>query len=135
MKRSEARKLWQRIAAGELEDDECDSRLMEWLRSTAAAILQADALKASKRRDAIVRAAGLAYRGSDEGQRLQDLVELLVDLPLLDQDGAKREAGRGEAMRTLIQAVRAEGLCEDASDLELRKRIERCLPAKWRDRG
>lgn len=120
--RDVARTMWQRFADGDTDD-----ALLQWMRERAAAIAHADEQPADARRDAIVRAAGLAYKVD----RLAPLVEAIQrsnEFDLLDDRGQPRVPRRGEAMRILIATVRGMGLIdEDVSDPELRKRIERAM--------
>lgn len=114
--------MWQRLAEGE-----SDEELLTWMRQRAAAIVLADQQPAGKRRDALVRALGLAYK-ADTLAPIAEVIRVANDFDLLDADGNPRPPERGEAMRVLIATVRAVGLVgEDVSDPELRKRIDRAI--------
>lgn len=120
--RGEAREMWQRFADGDSDD-----AVLQWMRRRAAAIVQADQQPADARRDAIVRAAGLAYK-VDKLAPLADAITRANEFDALDDEGRPRPPKRGEAMRSLINTVRGLGLVgEEVSDPELRKRIERVI--------
>ena len=122
MNRTEARKHWARVAAGDHHDD---AELQLWLRGVAQAILEADDLPAGVRPGEILRAVGLLGK-IDDRAILREKLQVVDGFPFISDQGQKRKPDRGERIRNLIAHSRASGLIEhDVSDLELKKRIER----------
>lgn len=120
MSRTENLDRWRRVAEGDIDD-----ALMHWLQERAAAIVQADGEPAGSRPDAVVRAAGLAYR-ADHTAHVRRAVETVRDFPLLDEQGNVVEPRRGQSTRIDVDAARAvEPAWADLSDDEIRKRVSR----------
>lgn len=132
MNRSESLKRWQRIAAGALEDPEGSEFdvLHAWIREIAAKVVAADSCPAADRSGALVSAVGLSGKAAAL-EPLREQMEVVDEFSFHDEHGNERPPLRGERMRNLIAIVRASGLVDDeATPDEIRKQLERLLPAK-----
>ncbi len=132
MNRSESLKRWQCIADGALEDPEGFEFdvLHAWIREIAVKVLAADSRAAADRSGALVSAVGLSGRAVAL-EPLREQLEVVDEFPFNDEHGNERPPQRGERMRNLIAIVRASGLVDDeATDDEIRKQLERLLPAR-----
>lgn len=132
MNRTEARALWQRVAAGELESqpDEFDRIFLRgWMREVAAKLLEADDEPvAGKRPGRIVEAVGLTGK-ADGYAALRALVDdAIFDFPVL-VDGAWTEQAQADIVRELVERARALGLLrgEYATDDKVARDLMRDL--------
>lgn len=112
MNRTEALQLWQRIAAGELEDiDQLDPvDLHAWVRQVANQLLEADnEPSAGKRPGRVVAAVGLSGR-VDVYAHLRKLVtDARWDFPMIGEGGVIEET-RGQILRQMVELARTEGI-------------------------
>lgn len=130
MTRTEALTMWRQVAAGYFDDIET----LEWLQEVAKRILVADSdpkkLGSNYRVYEITRAVGLAQK-EDKNAELRRYIEMSEGFfPLEEKNGemVDRSFRRGEEMKLLIEMARSQQLVpEEASDPEVRKRIERIL--------
>jgi hypothetical protein len=121
--------MWKRIAEGDTDTD-----LMRWLHKVARRLLEADEdrknLGPQQRVYEITAAVGLSNK-IDKNEKLRQLIEALegfYPLEEIDGESVPRPFRRGEEMKALIHHARSKGLVpDDASDPEIRKRIERIL--------
>ena len=115
MNRTEARALWLRVAAGDLEHLEHLEQfdlvdLHAWMRQVAKQLLEADGEPDAKRRPGrILTAVGL--RGKvDRYAGLRELVNAPQwDFPLLGEDGVAEET-RAQIVRQMVAQAREKGL-------------------------
>ncbi len=122
MKRSESRKLWERVASGDF-----DAEVLEWLQRTARQVVEVDGLPDAVRPGEMLRAVGLSGR-ADRNAPLRETLEVVDSFPFLDESGEPVSPERGQRMDNLMGIARASGLLrDDPADHELRKRIERML--------
>lgn len=112
MNRTEARALWQRIAAGDLEHlDRVDPvDLHAWVRQVAKQLLDADdEADAGKRPGRVLAAVGLSGK-ADAYAALRELVDdARWDFPLLGEGGAVEET-RAQLVRQMVEMARVQGL-------------------------
>ncbi len=124
-RRSKSRALWQRVSAGDFDND-----LLEWLRVRASELLAADDFPAAKRRDGIVRALDLQYRQNPHSH-VADTVNLVRSFQFLGEDGQERASRRGEETQNMIfWARRADPSWKELGDDEVRKRLARMFARK-----
>ena len=133
MNRTEARALWQRVAAGELErgPDECDRvDLRGWMREVAAKLLEADDEPvAGKRPYRITEAVGLDGK-ADAYAALRALVDdPLYQFPFISADGVWTEQAQADTVRDLVARARSLGLLrgEYATDEKMARDLMRAL--------
>lgn len=112
MNRTEARELWQRVAAGDLEhQDRVDPvDLHAWVRQVAQQLLEADdEPDAGKRPGRVLAAVGLSGK-ADAYAALRDLVnDPRWDFPLMGEGGAVEET-RAQLVRQMVELARTKGL-------------------------
>lgn len=112
MNRTEARALWQRIAAGDLEHhDPADPvDLQAWVRQVAKQLLEADDQpNAKKRPGRVVAAVGLSGK-ADGYAALRELVnDPQWEFPLLVEGGVVEEK-RAQLVRKMVAQARKNGL-------------------------
>ncbi len=113
-RRSAARSLWARVAAGDTDPD-----LQRWLQAVASRVLQADEAGGKHRGDALAAALGL--RGTvDRNAEIRDVVSVFDALEALDP------VRRGHETKALVELLRQRQLVDDlATDDEIRKRVDR----------
>lgn len=113
-RRSDARALWERVAAGDIDAD-----VLAWLQTVAGRVVLADKAGGKHRDRALADALGL--RGAvDRSAEIRQVVEVFDALEALEP------VRRGHETRSLIELLRLRGLLgEEVTDDEARKRISR----------
>ena len=111
MDRTTSRKLWARIAAGDLEGEQYDGvDLHEWVRQVAARLIDADQeTDASKRPGRVLSAVGLTGK-VDSYAALREIVnDPLWDFPMIGEDGEVEEM-LAQLVRQIVELARMKGL-------------------------
>lgn len=119
MNRDEARQLWARVAAGDLErvDPEDPVDLHAWVRQVASKLLEADELTSGQRPDAIVRASGLAGK-RDAYPELREMVQdVRWDFPV-NVGGEDRYLTQRERVRLVLEEAQRQGLLRGVYESE-----------------
>jgi hypothetical protein len=134
MNRSESRKLWARVAAGDLErqqDDPVD--LYAWIKDVAERVLIADGpdekgnkVSPKKRPMRVLVAVGLSNK-HDGYAELRALIESpLWDFQEMDQDGPV-EVTQGKLIQQIVKEARKLGILEDSDDKKARDLVRKLL--------
>lgn len=126
MDRTTSRKLWARIAAGDLDGEQYDGvDLHEWVRQIAVRLLDADEeANAKKRPGRILSAVGLSNK-VDGYAELRELVnDVRWDFPLI-VDGVFVEETHPQIIRQILELARTKGLLRGSYAEDDKQAIDR----------